>query len=63
VFRLDDYEGDTSYVEILFRHRNALSQVEIQFPARFINLPLSLELVRRQVAYQLADLGMLKPLR
>ena len=62
VFRLDDYEADASYVEILFRHRNALSLVEIQFPTRFINLPLSLELVRRQVAYQLADLGMLKPL-
>jgi len=61
-FRLDDYEADASYVEILFRHQNALSVVEIQFPARFINRSLTLDLADRQVTHQLADLGMLKPL-
>ena len=61
--RLDDFEADTSYVEILFRHRNALSLIEIEFPARMINRTLSLDLAKKQVTYQLADLGMLKPFR
>jgi hypothetical protein len=59
--RLDDYEADASYVEVLFRHRNALSLIEIEFPARMISRPLALELAKKQVTYQLADLGMLKP--
>jgi len=59
--RLDDFDVDASYVEVLFRHRNALSLIEIEFPARMISRPLSLELAKKQVTYQLADLGMLKP--
>ena len=62
-FRLDDYEEDASYIEILFRHRNAVSIVEIQFPARLVNEALSVDLATKQVTRQLVDLGMLKPLR
>ena len=62
-FRLDDYAEDASYIEILFRHRNAVSIVEIQFPARFVNEALSVDLATKQVTKQLVDLGMLKPLR
>jgi len=62
-FRLDDYEEDASYIEILFRHRNAVSLVEIQFPARLVNEALSVDLATKQVTHQLVDLGMLKPLR
>ena len=60
-FRIDDYAADASYVEIVFRHRNALSLIEVQFPARMISRSLSLDLANKQVLYQLADLGMLKP--
>ena len=52
-----------SYIEILFRHRNAVSLVEIQFPARLVNEALSVDLATKQVTRQLVDLGMLKPLR
>lgn len=61
--RLDDFDSDASYVEVLFRHRNALSLIEIEFPARMISRPLALELATKQVTYQLADIGTLKPLR
>ena len=61
--RLDDFEADASYVEVLFRHRNALSLIEIEFPARMINRALSLDLAKRQATYQIADIGMLKPFR
>jgi hypothetical protein len=61
--RLDDFDADVSYVEVLFRHRNALSLIEIQFPARMINRTLTLDLALKQVAYQLADSGTLKPFR
>jgi hypothetical protein len=60
--RLDDFDADTSYVEVLFRHRNALSLIEIEFPGRMISRTLSLELAKKQVTHQLADVGMLKPL-
>jgi hypothetical protein len=61
--RLDKYELDASYVEVLFRHRNALSLIEIEFPARMASRSLTLELAKKQVTYQLADLGMLKPFK
>ena len=61
--RLDNYEVDASYVEVIFRHRNALSVIEIEFPARMISRSLSLDLAKRQVTHQLADIGMLKPFR
>jgi len=60
-FQLDNYEADASYVEVLLRHRNALSLIEIEFPARMISRPLTLELAKKQVTYQLADVGTLKP--
>jgi hypothetical protein len=61
--RLDDYAVDASYVEVIFRHRNALSVIEIEFPARMISRSLSLDLAKRQVTHQLDDIGMLKPFR
>jgi hypothetical protein len=61
--RLDDYAVDASYVEVIFRHHNALSVIEIEFPARMISRSLSLDLAKRQVTHQLADIGMLKPFR
>jgi hypothetical protein len=38
-----------------------LSVIEIQFPIRMISRSLSLDLANKQLAYHLADLGMLKP--
>ena len=61
--RLDHYAVDASYVEVIFRHRNALSVIEIEFPVRMISRSLSLDLANRQVTHQLADIGMLKPFR
>jgi len=61
VLTLDDFNRDTSFVEILVRHRNALSVIEIQFPIRMISRSLSLDLANKQLTYHLADLGMLKP--
>ena len=61
--RLDNYAVDASYVEVIFRHRNALSVIEIEFPARMVSRSLSLDLANRQVTHQLADIGMLKPFR
>ena len=63
VFRLDDFEADTSYVEVLFLHRNAVSLVEVRFPVRLANESLTADLAKAQASYQLADLGLLKPLR
>src|SRR5256714_3309176 len=61
--RLDNYAVDASYVEVIFRHHNALSGIEIEFPARMISRSLSLDLAKRQATHQLADIGMLKPFR
>ena len=61
VYRLDDNEENSSSIEILIRHRNAVSTIEIEFPARFVNEALGLDLAARQVTHQLAELGMLKP--
>jgi len=61
VLTLDDFDRETSFVEVLIRHRNALSVVEIQFPVRMISRSLSLDLANKQLTYHLADLGMLKP--
>jgi hypothetical protein len=62
-FRLDDYSEDASYVEVLFRHRNALSVILIEFPGRIVNHSLTFDLAKKQANYQLLDLGLLKPFR
>jgi hypothetical protein len=62
VLRLDDYTGDTTYVVVYFRQRNAVSYVEMKFPAGFADPSTAVRLAETQVRYELADLGMLKPI-
>jgi hypothetical protein len=63
VLSINDHHADTSFVEVLVRHRNALSVIEIQFPTRIISPSLGQELAEKQLTYHLADLGMLKHIR
>jgi hypothetical protein len=60
-YRFDQRADDATYIDLLFRQRNAIGLLEIRFEGDGFNPTLALTLADRQLAYALADVEMLKP--